>query len=222
MTTSLSAEVSEFFSAELADLNSSPKPNYIYIMGIDPGVTTGISVLRVDLRDGVPPPHDMEKITPFTTQLSYGGSGNVADLIKGDVAWQEQNIACQIADAYRHLSEYGTTVLVIEDFIIRKFLSSRDFLSPVRITSGILQSVYEGLAPDHESGDYEVASEEGNFIFFQSPSDAKGTCTDERLDKWGYTIQTQKDRHGRDATRHSVLFLRKLLQNPKYISRSQE
>lgn len=217
MTASLSAEVAEFFSG-----TGNPNSNYIYIMGIDPGVTTGISVLRVDLSDGVPPPHDMERITPFTTQLSYGGSGNVADLIKGDAAWQEQNIASQIADTYNYLSIFGTTVLVIEDFIIRKFLSSRDFLSPVRITAGILQSVYEILTGDNEDGDYNLPPEEGNFIFFQSPSDAKGTCTDERLDKWGYTIQTQKDRHGRDATRHSVLFLRKLLQNPKYLLRSQE
>ena len=217
MTTSLSEEVAEFFLR-----TGNPNSNCIYIMGIDPGVTTGISILQVDLSDGVPPPHDMERITPFTTQLSYGGSGNVADLIKGDAAWQEQNIASQIADTYNYLSIFGTTVLVIEDFIIRKFLSSRDFLSPVRITAGILQSVYEILTGDNEDGDYNLPPEEGNFIFFQSPSDAKGTCTDERLDKWGYTIQTQKDRHGRDATRHSVLFLRKLLQNPKYLLRSQE
>ncbi|ABF57511.1 gp57 [Corynebacterium phage P1201] len=217
MEKSLPAEVAEFF------LNTGrPDANYIYIIGIDPGVTTGISILQVDLSDGVPPPHDMDRITPFTTQLSYGGSGNVADLVKGDAAWQEQNIASQIADTYNYLSIFGTTVLVIEDFIIRKFLSSRDFLSPVRITAGIIQSVYEILTGDNEDGDYNLPSEEGNFIFFQSPSDAKGTCTDERLDKWGYTIQTQKDRHGRDATRHSVLFLRKLLQNPKYFSRSPE
>ena len=213
---SLSHEVAEFFLR-----TGHPNANYIYIIGIDPGVTTGISILQVDISEGVPPPHDMEKITPFTTQLSYGGSGNVADLIKGDAAWQEQNIASQIADTYNYLSIFGTTVLVIEDFIIRKFLSSRDFLSPVRITAGILQSVYEILTGDNEDGDYNLPPEEGNFIFFQSPSDAKGTCTDERLDKWGYTIQTQKDRHGRDATRHSVLFLRKLLQNPKYLLRSQ-
>lgn len=214
---SLSQEVAEFFLR-----TGNPDANYIYIMGIDPGVTTGISILQVDISEGVPPPHDLEKITPFTTQLSYGGSGNVADLIKGDAAWQEQNIASQIADTYNYLSIFGTTVLVIEDFIIRKFLSSRDFLSPVRITAGILQSVYEILTGGNEDGDYSLPPEEGNFIFFQSPSDAKGTCTDERLDKWGYTIQTQKDRHGRDATRHSVLFLRKLLQNPKYLLRSQE
>lgn len=175
-----------------------PDGEFAVIVGVDPGVTTGVSVLILDLSDGLPRPDDADKIKTWTHQLSYGGSGNKGDLVEGN-GWEEQDIAESIGLLVFDLKTvYENVYLVIEDFIIRKFLSSRDFLSPVRITSGILQDVRtRGTLPKDQ-------------IFFQSPSEAKGVCTDERLDRWGYTIKTQKDRHARDATRHAVLFLRRL------------
>ena len=50
------------------------------VIGIDPGVTTGLSVMIVsDLKHGV------EGVMAWgSDQISYGGSGNVRDLYQGD------------------------------------------------------------------------------------------------------------------------------------------
>ena len=93
-------------------------------------------------------------------------------------------------------------VLVIEDFVVRRFDSSREFLSPVRITARIQQELFNDTIC------------QGVTVAIQSPSDAKQTCTDERMKKWGIQPKTHKDRHGLDAARHCVLFIRKLMANP--------
>lgn len=173
------------------------------IFGVDPGVTTGYSLLLFDLAEGVPLPGD-DRIRVFQGQLSYGGSGNAKDLIANpEGAFIEQKICYELANLFTVASTHcHPSVLVIEDFIIRKQNSTRDFLAPVRITSGLLQEVFA----------------KGLNVVFQSPADAKSVCTDKRMDKWGYTIKTQKDRHSRDALRHSVLYLRKLSEKPKLLS----
>lgn len=167
------------------------------MIGIDPGVTTGLSVMIVsDLREGV------EGVMAWgSDQLSYGGSGNVRDLYEGDRSFPEQEISEKIAQGILRWGKYNEVYLAIEDFIIRQHNSTRDFLAPVRITSGILQAI-------HKKG-VEVN------LVFQSPSDAKGTCTDDRMDSWGFPIKTQKDRHSRDADRHSILLLRKFMADPR-------
>lgn len=171
------------------------------IVGIDPGVTTGFSAIAFD-SSNIPQPQEVEHWG--SGQLSYGGSGNAKDLIEGDSAFAEQKIVELIATLVSQLShsdyERRRVIVVIEDFIIRKQNSTRDFLSPVRITAGLLQVLFR--APNVK-------------IMFQSPSDAKSICTDDRMDKWGYTIKTQKDRHSRDADRHAVLCLRRILEKPR-------
>lgn len=200
---SISRAFGEEFKPDFREL----KTDHVAIIGVDPGVTTGISVLVIDLNDGLPKPNDADKIRTWTHQISYGGSGNIKDVVEGG-EWEEQEIAEAIGRLIMTVqAQYGEVYLVIEDFIIRKFLSTREFLSPVRLTSGILQDIKgRGTLPRDR-------------IFFQSPSEAKGVCTDERLDRWGYTIKTQKDRHARDATRHAVLFLRRLSVSPNAGSR---
>lgn len=174
-----------------------------FIVGVDPGVTTGVSVLGWE--GDTPMPDDV----PLwgSDQISYGGSGNANDLIDGDGGYPEQHIAHKIAQVVRDLRYHhgGAVHVAIEDFIIRRVDSSRDFLSPVRITAGIMQELYRHLQVD----DPFVR------LWFQSPSSAKGTCTDDRMDKWGYHIKTKKDRHSRDADRHAVLLLRRMIENPK-------
>lgn len=174
------------------------KKHWIY--AVDPGVTTGLSLIGFDK-----PCSPTEVKVWGSNQISYGGSGNASDLISGDAAFAEQRICHQIADNVLELARSTSVFLVIEDFIIRRSDSSRDFLSPVRITSGILQSIFSRTTEDH----YPIT------VFFQQPSEAKGTCTDERLDKWGFEIRTQKDRHSRDADRHGILLLRKFVEKPQ-------
>lgn len=178
----------------------------IVIFGIDPGVTTGLAIIELDTPTIIHP-HQHGRLE--TRQLSYGGSGNASDLVTGDAAWVEQKIARSIAgDIKSYLSdpqaksdESGSphnVHVAIEDFIIRQPNKTRDFLSPVRITAGIMQELY--------------GCEDDITIVFQSPSDAKSVITDERLDKWGYKFDTLKDRHAKDAVRHALLLQRKLFE----------
>lgn len=171
--------------------------NRIVVIGIDPGVTTGLSVMIVEeMSKGV------DGILAWgSDQISYGGSGNVKDLYDGDESFPEQEISMQIGQAITRWAKYNTVYVAIEDFIIRKHNSSRDFLAPVRITSGIMQHIYKAGANIK--------------VIFQAPSDAKGVCTDERMDLWGFPIQTTRDRHSRDADRHSILLLRKFMADPR-------
>ena len=63
------------------------------VIGIDPGVTTGLSVMVVsDMTKGV------EDVMAWgSDQISYGGSGNVKDLYSGDENFPEQEISRKIA-----------------------------------------------------------------------------------------------------------------------------
>ena len=169
------------------------------VIGIDPGVTTGLSVMVVsDMKKGV------EDVMAWgSDQISYGGSGNVKDLYSGDADFPEQEISRKIAAGILRWGKYNEVYVAIEDFIIRQQNSTRDFLAPVRITAGIMQAIYQ------QGVEVKLA--------FQSPSDAKGTCTDERMDLWGFPIKTQKDRHSRDADRHSILLLRKFMADPRTV-----
>lgn len=168
----------------------------LIMIGIDPGVTTGLSVMVIS-----DPAEGLEGIMAWgSDQLSYGGSGNISDLYTGEVNFPEQEISQKIGRAIKEWAKHNRVIVAIEDFIIRQKNSGRNFLSPVRITSGIMQEIFgSGLNIS---------------VTFQSPSDAKGTCKDERMDLWGFPIKTQKDRHSRDADRHLILCLRRMMANP--------
>ena len=186
-------------NVEVFGENSLPKEVDTVIIGVDPGVTTGVSVVAYNSQDFPASPSEV----PFwgSSQKSYGGSGNASDIVGGTMV--EQRIARDIANIALRLVDRPDVriIFAIEDFIIRKVNSSRDFLAPVRITSGILQEI---TGERFKSRNIEVS--------IQSPSDAKTVCKDERMDAWGFTIRTQKDRHSRDADRHSVLCLRYLME----------
>ena len=109
------------------------------VIGIDPGVTTGLSVMVVsDMTKGV------EDVMAWgSDQISYGGSGNVKDLYSGDENFPEQEISRKIAAGILRWGKYNEVYVAIEDFIIRQQNSTRDFLAPVRITAGIMQAIYQ-------------------------------------------------------------------------------
>lgn len=177
-------------------MESSP----LMIIGIDPGVTTGVAVASLRGKEV----GSLADVFLEMGQLSYGFSGNGTDIIAS--ASQEEGeakVATEIAKLVRTAVLHGSrVVLVIEDFVVRRFDSSREFLSPVRITARIQQELFNDTIC------------EGVTVVMQSPSDAKQTCTNERMKKWGIQPKTHKDRHGLDAARHCVLFIRKLMANP--------
>ncbi|MDD2326417.1 MAG: hypothetical protein PHW63_10570 [Alphaproteobacteria bacterium] len=181
------------------------------IVGIDPGVTTGLSVVAFSSKS-IPTPQTVEHWG--SDQISYGGSGNVEDLIDDGVddAFVEQRISLKIAEAITALSKFSgnetktrRVIVAIENFTVRQLNSSAEFLAPVRLAAGITQELFHT---------------DNTKIYFQTPADAKGICTDKRMDKWGYEIKTQKDRHSRDADRHAILCLRRILENPRRMEAS--
>ena len=148
-----------------------------YIVGVDPGVTTGIAILGWD-SDKTP---SVENVAYTLDQFTYGNSGSVTDL--NPKIW-----------------------LVMENFTLRQTNSSSEYLSPVRVASGIIAAMLGRIDPAH----YEYPLPEINLIY-QSPADAKNICTDERLEKWGFKQKPDSDiRHARDGLRHAVAWLRKL------------
>lgn len=170
------------------------------IIGVDPGVTTGVAIATLQRKEI----GSLTDVFVEMGQLSYGFSGNGFDIIESASAEEgEAKVAAEIAQLVRTAVLHGSrVVLVIEDFVVRRFDSSRDFLSPVRITARIQQELFNDTIC------------QGVTVVMQSPSDAKQTCTDERMKKWGIQPKTHKDRHGLDAARHCVLFIRKLMANP--------
>lgn len=172
----------------------------VVIIGVDPGVTTGIAVAALQGKEV----GSLNEAYVEMGQLSYGFSGNGFDIIESTSAEEgEAKVAAEIAQLVRTAVLHGSrVVLVIEDFVVRRFDSSREFLSPVRITARIQQELFNDTIC------------QGVTVAMQSPSDAKQTCTDERMKKWGIQPKTHKDRHGLDAARHCVLFIRKLMAKP--------
>ena len=170
------------------------------IIGVDPGVTTGVAIATLQRKEI----GSLTDVFVEMGQLSYGFSGNGFDIIESASAEEgEAKVAAEIAKLVRTAVLHGSrVVLVIEDFVVRRFDSSREFLSPVRITARIQQELFNDTIC------------QGVIVAMQSPSDAKQTCTDERMKKWGIQPKTHKDRHGLDAARHCVLFIRKLMANP--------
>lgn len=170
------------------------------IIGVDPGVTTGVAIATLQRKEI----GSLTDVFVEMGQLSYGFSGNGFDIIESASAEEgEAKVAAEIAQLVRTAVLHGSrVVLVIEDFVVRRFDSSREFLSPVRITARIQQELFNDTIC------------QGVTVAMQSPSDAKQTCTDERMKKWGIQPKTYKDRHGLDAARHCVLFIRKLMANP--------
>lgn len=91
--------------------------------------------------------------------------------------------------------------VVIEDFILQSAIKGRELLSPVRIGHKIDYQLWRGI---------KVAT--GKKLqakpYWQSANDAKSVVTDVRLQE--AAMYTPGPDHARDATRHGVLWLRRM------------
>ena len=173
----------------------------VNIVAFDPGGTTGWSIMRVDIERLFDPkvrPHEM--ITHWWHgEIDCGAqSGNAGSsaLAQGyDLGESETGEAAGVFMCERliyHAGRPPRSAVVIEDFILRTQTQARDALSPVRITAALQQYLWES---------------KDTTTFKQQPSEAKTTCTDDRLKQWGFWVPGS--RHARDADRHAILFLRK-------------
>lgn len=151
------------------------------VIALDPGGTTGWCVLAV---------HPESLVEPDVTIL-----GNILWWTSGQFTGTEYKQNSQIIDL---IECWPYAAVLLEDFILRKQLRSRELLSPVRITSVI---------------EYEL-ERVGRPCFKQQPSEAKNTATDDRLKNWGLYRREGGEEHARDATRHAITFLRRAKDRP--------
>lgn len=201
------SEYSDPLDKKIASLSDSElgrhlSRGYVTIVALDPGGTTGWSVMQVSIErlfDKKVRPHEMI-IGWWHGEIDCGAkSGNAGSsaLAQGyDLGESETGEAAGVFLCERLMYQAGQPPLaavVIEDFILRTQTQARDALSPVRITAALQQLLWEGKATT---------------TFKQQPSEAKTTCTDDRLKQWGFWVPGS--RHARDADRHAILFLRKV------------
>jgi hypothetical protein len=128
--------------------------------------------------------------------------GSFENIIRSRISWGHGEIDCHTEDyACQQLIElacaYPTAAVVVEDFILRsnRQEKSRDLLSPVRITAILKHALWR----------------EGRLIFTQQAGQAKTSITDERLRIWRCYDRDGGLQHARDADRHLLLFIRRLM-----------
>jgi hypothetical protein len=112
----------------------------------------------------------------------------------GEIVHSNENAhADQIIELF---DVWPDAALGIEDFVIKKFLSHREFLSPVRITSKVEYALWD-----------DVTQKPIRRLFKQDPSLAKRTLTDDRQRDFNLW-EAGKD-HKRDGIKHCYTFLQR-------------
>lgn len=159
------------------------------VIAIDPGGTTGWSVMQV---------HPDAISDPETSILS-----NIEHWAHGEVGGDEDKQARELMEL---IEAWPGAALVIEDFKLRKYLEDDDLLSPVRITAKIEfgLTIWDGLGGQRNS----------TYVHKQSSALAKTTVTDDRLKSWGFYQREGGEEHARDADRHALTFLRRVKEKP--------
>lgn len=155
---------------KIADLLPNPT-----VLAIDPGGTTGWAVMSV---------HAEALCAPRVSILN-----NIEHWSHGEIGGPEAEQVTQIMGIYE---QWPGACLLIEDFILRKMLMSRELLSPVRITAMLSYACFLG----------------GYAYYLQNGGYAMSTATDSRLKEWGLYERAGGMRHARDADRHAITWLR--------------
>jgi hypothetical protein len=156
---------------------------WLPVVAVDPGGTTGICSLRVLAGD----------LASIDARTFYGGIEIIGYRQVPENGAPVTEVLHEIGQMF--LSRNGRFPLVIESFSLRKMSRDRDLLSPVRVGERIAERV--GPAADGMN----VA------LAWQTPSEALGTVTDDRLRRWG--LYRRGSPHARDALRHAVHLLRR-------------
>lgn len=163
------------------------------ILAIDPGDHTGWSIVW------------------FDPDVVFD---NTRSIVRAPVAWQcgfvvgqEDNQVDRILAHLRRKEVGGEGLaVVLEDFILRSQYKDRSLLSPVRINAKFEFAFHRGV----READGVVRRRVFPPDRLQSSSDAKNVITDARLKLWQMYLPGPD--HPRDATRHALLWLRKLRQ----------
>lgn len=157
-------------------------PEWATVIALDPGGTTGWSVMSV-YPDALSDP-DVSVLKSITHHAH------------GQIGGNEDDQADELGDL---IAVWPGSTLVIESFTLRKFTQGAELLSPVRITAKVDYIIHSGSrGVDHHPRQWR-----------QEPSLAKRTATDQRLKDWGLYQREGGLEHARDADRHAITFLRR-------------
>jgi hypothetical protein len=156
-----------------------PSLSYAVVVAFDPGGVTGWSMFAV---------HPNSLDIPRLRVLS-----NVEIWMHGQIDCREDEGA-GIDQMFAVAARWAKPVRILESFTIRMLNPTPEYCSPIRITAGFDAKARDAGWPD---------------TYRQTPSDAKTTCTNERLKKWGFYISKGGLGHARDADRHALLMLRR-------------
>lgn len=169
----------------------------IGLMTVDPGRTSGVTISQPLLVGNVEEiftrdPLQVLQINCWDQDVKHEALCETTGTI--DLLGEYQDAEQEWLDAGIPATHHH---LVIEDFVLRGRLggTERSGLSPRGITNGLLLGLK--LERHHPN------------IHFQGAADAKGIATNDRLKSWG--LWTPRLEHGRDATRHAVLFVRRAM-----------
>jgi hypothetical protein len=184
-----------------AQLSISLECEWLDFVSIDPGETTGMragSVLVTGLQLGgstVFASGGMEAVVGegLHVPVPYGSDASLF-MAESEAA---TTIVRNVWQSFEEMRSSGSSVcraVVCEDFVLRERTAARNLLSPVRLTSMIMDRLHARKTPVH--------------VAMQSASDAKSAVPDSQLKRRGLYAPGMV--HANDATRHAVLFLRKV------------
>lgn len=175
----------------------------VYVLGFDPGGTTGWCALRCDA----------ELLLASGFRACALGGPDVFQWSVGELKGPEAYVAgCMMAlcrgvwlDGYFEDEVLGRSSLLdlfvvgVEDFVLRVLDMDRELLSPVRITAQFNQLSWQAPFP----------------VVLPSTVDLKKTIDDHRLQMLNmYTVGSD---HKRDATRVAVLVARRLVDEKSFL-----
>lgn len=172
-------------------------PSEIQVLALDPGGTTGWTILTCDPRALLPEgPSVLRSVQRwYIGQVDCGSTkGNLGNSPYAGISTAGESAGAAVLG--RLARNWPGAAIVVESFILRQFSKDQDLLSPQRITAKFEQYLWL----------------DGRDYFTQQPSEAKTSATDERLREWGFYTSEGGLRHARDATRHALTFLRRASQ----------
>jgi hypothetical protein len=147
-------------------------------IAFDPGGTTGWSVFGVHIDAIYAPEFRLKDNIEFWSAGQFFGPER-----------------SQCAEMWALVEAWPRAKIVMEDFVLRKFTSARELLSPVRITARF---------------DERLACEgDDRCIILQQSSLAMTAFTDDRLRRLGLYNHLSGQEHARDSVRHNLTWLRR-------------